>query len=312
MIQLSVVVCTYNRADMLSSALESLVQQTLDKRLYEVIIVDNASSDATPEVLGGLRARYGEWNIVLAREDRLGLGYARNAGVREARGAYVAFMDDDARADKDWLKRALGCFEHVRPSPFVIGGPIFPFYDSPRPAWFKDEYEIRTWGQEPRFLSQRESLSGSNIILKKDIIEKYGGFDVQVGMKGSRLSVGEETNLFKTIGRHNTHARVFYYSPHLVIHHAVPAYKMTVSYQLKRAFVGGQACCLDGPVPFLGRSKYLLKIIFSLAKLSMLLLIRLRSYSTRQNWAVESFAPILVEMGRFMACLGFHIPVRQR
>jgi glycosyltransferase involved in cell wall biosynthesis len=195
MFQLSVVVCTYNRADMLSTALESLVQQTLDKRLYEVIVVDNASSDATPEVLRGLRARYGEWNIVLAREDRLGLGYARNAGVREARGAYVAFMDDDAWADKDWLKLALGCFEYVKPTPFVVGGPILPFYDSPRPAWFKDEYEIRTWGQKPRFLRQGESFSGSNIIFNKDIIETYGGFDVQVGMKGYHLSVGVETNL---------------------------------------------------------------------------------------------------------------------
>lgn len=312
MFQLSVVVCTYNRAEMLSNALESLVQQTLDKCLYEIIVVDNASSDATPEVLRNLRTRYGEWNIVLAREDRLGLGYGRNAGVRAARGTYVAFMDDDARADKDWLKLALGCFEYVKPRPFVVGGPILPFYESPKPAWFKDEYEIRTWGQKPRFLKQGESFSGSNIIFNKDIIEKYGGFDVHVGMKGPHLSVGEETNLFEKIWKHHGNASVFYYLPHLMIFHAVPDYKMTVSYQLKRAFVGGQSCCFNGAVPFLGRSKYLLKIIFSLAKLCLLLLVRLRCHSACQNWAVESFAPILSEMGRLMGCLGFHIPVRQR
>ncbi len=298
---------------MLTTALKSLLQQTLSGDVFEIIVVDNGSTDATLQNVREFQDMNQISNIVLVREERLGLGYARNTGFHRAEGTYVAFLDDDARADKDWLRLAIDSFVHVNPTPLVVGGPIFPFYDdSVKPAWFKDEYEIRTWGQEPRFLSRGESFSGSNIILKKDIIEKYGGFDVQVGMKGSRLSVGEETNLFKTIWRHNSHASVFYYSPHLVIYHAVPAYKMTVSYQLKRAFVGGQACSLNEPVAFLGRSKYLLKIIFSLAKLSVLLLVRLRSYSTWQNWAVESLAPILVEMGRFMACLGFHIPVRQR
>jgi glycosyltransferase involved in cell wall biosynthesis len=312
MIQLSVVVCTHNRAEMLATALQSLVQQSLDKRLYEILVVDNASSDATPEVLRGFRARYREWNIVVTREDRLGLGYARNAGVSEARGSYVAFMDDDARADKDWLRLGLHCFEHVKPTPFVVGGSIFPFYAAPRPAWFKDEYEIRTWGEKSRFLGNTESFSGSNIIVRKEIIEKYGGFGVQLGMQGAYLSVGEETILFEKIRRHGS-SGTLYYSPKLVMLHAVPSYKMTISYQLARAFVGGQAWSLSKrPTLLIRRLIYLIQTIFSVAKFSLLSLIRARAYPTYQNWVIESFAPIVGEIGRFIGGLGFHIMIKQR
>lgn len=308
----SVVVCTYNRADMLPSALESVVQQTLDKHLYEIIVVDNASSDATPEVLRDLKARYRECNIVLAREARPGLGYARNTGAGQARGTYVAFMDDDAKADRNWLRLALDCFANVKPTPLVVGGPIFPFYDSPRPAWFKDEYEIRTWGQKPRLLREDESFSGSNMILKKEVIEQYGGFGVQVGMKGPYLSVGEETVLLDKIRQHRGDTSM-YYSPELVMHHAVPSHKMSISYQLRRAFVGGQAWSLcNGPPPFVERFICLMKTVFSVAKFSGLSLVRARAYPTYQNWIVESLAPIVAELGRFLACLGFHIAVRQR
>jgi glucosyl-dolichyl phosphate glucuronosyltransferase len=308
----SVVVCTYNRAAMLPRALESLVQQTLEKHLFEVIVVDNASSDATPEVLRNLKACYAGCNITLVREDRPGLGYARNTGAREARGTYVAFMDDDARADKDWLRFALDCFESVKPTPLVVGGPIFPFYDSPRPAWFKDEYEIRTWGQKPRHLKDGESFSGSNMILKKEVIEDYGGFGVEVGMKGPYLSVGEETVLLENIWRHGGDTSL-YYSPEPVMFHAVPAHKMTISYQLARAFVGGQTLSLcNGPPLFFGRSIYLMKTICSAVKFSGLSLVRARAYPTYQNWIVESLAPIVTEVGRFLGGLGFHLPVKQR
>jgi glycosyltransferase involved in cell wall biosynthesis len=312
MIRVTVIICTHNRADMLPQALESLVQQTLEKRLYEVIVVDNASSDDTPEVLRRLRQRHADCQIVLTREDRVGLGYARNAGVKEARGTYVAFMDDDARAEKDWLRAALDCFEHVKPTPLVIGGPIFPLYGAPRPAWFKDEYEIRTWGERPRFLRTGESFSGSNMIFQRGIIERYGGFDVQIGMKGSYLSLGEETVLLQKI-RNNESSRALYYSPHLVMFHAVPAYKMTIGYQLARAFVSGQvwSLCNSSSLGY-PRAIYLGRSVLSVVRFCGLSAVRATACPTYQNWIVESFAPIVAEFGRFLGCLGFHIPVKQR
>ena len=156
--KISVAVCTYNRAELLRGALQSLVEQSLDKALYEVLVVDNASTDHTSDVVRLFQCANPELEIILVSEARQGLGYARNTGFNNSKGAYVAFMDDDTRSDKNWLKLALDCFEHVRPTPWSVGGPVFPFYDSPKPAWFKDEYETDTWGDTPRFLKDRKSV----------------------------------------------------------------------------------------------------------------------------------------------------------
>ena len=313
MIQISVVVCTYNRANMLAGALESLVQQTVDKGSYEIIVVDNGSTDATSEVTRNFQARYRVCNIMLVREDRLGLAYARNAGSRQARGNYVAFMDDDARASPNWLDIALRCFEEVQPPPIGIGGPILPLYDSPKPTWFKDEYEIRSWGEQPRFLKQGETFSGSNMILRKEILEVYGGFDVRLGVQGEYLGMCEETALFMKIWQLKDDA-VFYYSPRLVMFHAVPSHRMTVSYPLKRAFSWGQSWYLmEGPKSVQGRLRLFLGMLISIARLSRLALLHRREYSAYyQNWIVESCGPIARETGRLAASLGLFIPMRQR
>jgi glycosyltransferase involved in cell wall biosynthesis len=314
MIRISVVVCTYNRANLLARALESLAEQTLDKTLYEIIVVDNASTDNTGEVVRLFHDTHIVPNVLLVREDQLGSGYARKAGFGHARGAYVAFMDDDARADKDWLKCAMDCFECVKPTPFAIGGPILPFYDGPKPAWFRDEYEIRTWGKSPRFLKKEESFSGSNMVFRKDIIQKCALLDSPpIGMSGEYLSLGEDTILFERIWRSLGDSAVIYYRPEMSVFHWVPSYKMAVSYQLKRSFASGQVWYLRYADESLrGRLSFLAGSLISITKSSGFALLHRRAYPTYQNWIVERFAPIVGEIGRLAGCLGLFIPVRQR
>ena len=92
---------------LLVKVLESLVTQTLDKALYEIIVIDNASTDETPKIAQNFQAKHPECQIVLAREELLGLGHARNKGLQQARGEYIGFMDDDARANADWVEQVL-------------------------------------------------------------------------------------------------------------------------------------------------------------------------------------------------------------
>jgi len=104
---ISVVVCTHNRATLLGQALESLVGQTLNAARYEIIVVNNCSTDDTPGIVERFK---GSRTIPLLRsvdEPALGLGHARNRGWQVAQGEYVAFMDDDARADSHWLEQAV-------------------------------------------------------------------------------------------------------------------------------------------------------------------------------------------------------------
>src|SRR5262249_12305360 len=162
--------------------LVSLVEQSLQKSMYEIVVVDNGSTDETVAVVKEFQIPFP--TIVLVSEPIQGLGHARNTGFKHARGRYAAFIDDDCLAVKDWLQNVLDCYEQVRPEPWGVGGLIVPIYNAPKPAWFKDSYETDSWGEQPRFLRKGESFTGCNMSFKKGIIEQYGGFDARLDMKG--------------------------------------------------------------------------------------------------------------------------------
>lgn len=313
MIRISVVICTYNRAHILRRALESLVQQTFDKSLYEIIVVDNASTDASPSIVRDLQVEYPAHNIVLVREDTLGLSYARNTGLRHAKAPYVAFMDDDAKASAEWLETAIQCFEEMYPKPIAIGGTILPLYEAAKPRWFKDKYEVITWGEQPRFLKHGEAFSGSNMVFDKEAFRVYGLFDVSMGPKGKYFSLGEDTNIFQQIWKANANASILYYIPQLLVYHSVPAHKMTVLYRLKRRFLSGQSRYqMNRPKSLLGRVKLLIKILISITMLSGLAIKHWRKLFTFQNWIVEDLGPIASKIGHLIECLGFTVQMRQK
>jgi glycosyltransferase involved in cell wall biosynthesis len=310
--EISIVIATHNRAGLLVGALQSLAEQTLDTALFEIVVVDNGSTDETPEVVTEFRLAHPNLQMKLISEKRLGLGRARNAGDKHAKGQFVAFLDDDARAERDWLEKALRCFSEINPTPLAVGGPILPFYLAPKPDWFKDEYEIRSWGDEPRFLNRWETFSGSNMIFAKEVIRDHGSFSDRFGMKGERLSVGEETALFEEIWRRNSVAPL-HYSPDLIVRHAVPAHRMTTSYALKRALIEGQTWnALHASQSHLGRGWYIVShvapdVFGSFARS----LFHLRRYDHYQNWIVEDFSRTVGRLGILLSCLGINVPVRR-
>jgi glycosyltransferase involved in cell wall biosynthesis len=92
---ITVIICTRNRAKLLRDAMASVVEQGIPKSDYEIVVVDNASTDETPDVVAEFR---GSAHIRYVHEEKLGLCIARNTGWRAASGRYVAFFDDDAIA----------------------------------------------------------------------------------------------------------------------------------------------------------------------------------------------------------------------
>jgi glycosyltransferase involved in cell wall biosynthesis len=312
MIPISAVICTYNRAEMLVGALESLVQQSLDPHCYEIIVVDNASTDGTPDIVRAFQEKHPGHTIVLIYEPQQGLGYARNTGLRHARGRYVAYLDDDARVNPDWLKNALMLFDTIEPTPICLGGPILPFYEAPKPEWFKDDYETRTHGDKPRCLCRGEAFSGSNMVWRKESAESLGGFEVSLGVKGGYLSLGEETALFDKAWRSFYHP-VLYYSPQLWVRHWVASSKMTVSCQLKWEFVFGQVWNqIYGPKVFGSRLLLFVRLLWGITKVGSLALWRGRAHDHWQNWLIEEWKPVVRKMGSLLGLLGLTVPVRQR
>jgi len=308
MIKISAIVCTYNRSELLGGALHTLCHQTLDKSEYEVIVVDNNSTDGTRELVEEFCRRFS--HVRYCFEPKQGLSHARNRGWREARGENVAYIDDDAHAGNNWLETALVLFTNIKPTPLCLGGPVMPFYSTTKPIWFKDE--IRTWGDSPRYLRPGESFSGLNMVWRKEIVETLGGFDVTSGMRGDYLSLGEETILFEKIWRSFDQPH-FYYSPELAIHHWVPPAKMTVWYRLKRAFAAGQRWNRShGPKISWQRMRFLMGGVRDMAIMVGQLLRRRKEHAYFQNWLIEDGSPIFALLGTLSGVMGLDIRLRQR
>jgi glycosyltransferase involved in cell wall biosynthesis len=230
----SAVICTFNRAELLEVALESVCQQTLDRSLYEVIVVDNNSTDNTHDVVAGFD-HYG--NVRYCSEKRQGLSHARNRGWQEARGKYVGYIDDDCKAPADWLAVAREVIGRL--SPAVLGGPYLPFYVTPRPAWFKDSYGSSYKVEVARPLAQNEYLGGWNVFFRRSLLEELDGFDACFGMCGDSLGYGEETVMQRRI-RANRPDELIYYDPKLYVYHLVSPKKMSLRWIARQRFVDGR------------------------------------------------------------------------
>lgn len=305
---ISVVLCTYNHSDLLRGCLESLCQQTLDKGNYEIIVVDNNSSDNTHHVVEGFS---GHENLSYILELTPGLSHARNRGLQEAKGRYVAYIDDDARAAMNWLEVAYNLLKSIRPELDCLGGPYRPFYTSPKPDWFLDQYEIRGFGNSPKYLKRTEYISGSNMIWAKKSLNKIGGFNINTGVIGNQLRLGEETNAFENLWALHEQPQL-YYSPDLIIYHWVPDNKMKVSYRLKRKFAEGQyqSNQIKSAV-FLSKLPLVGKQIINLSKVSIRFLWKFRYHLHWQNWLVEDGARVAYSLGCLLRTLGFELRILQ-
>ncbi|MCE7979647.1 MAG: glycosyltransferase [Caldilinea sp. CFX5] len=235
-LNITVVVCTYNRANLLSNVLQSLCEQTLPPSEYEVIVVDNNSTDHTRDIVHSFRQNHP--NVRYVHETQQGIGYARNRGWREAKADYVAYTDDDCKVPAHWLKTATDIIQKVKPS--VLGGAILAFYDTPRPPWFRDDYGTHDLGSEARYLAKGEGFfSTSNMIIQRALVQALGGFKGELGHSKNKIAYGEETDLQKRI-RAALPEESFYYDPQLYVYHLVRPEKMTLYWLIRHSFADGQ------------------------------------------------------------------------
>lgn len=309
-VEISAIICTYNRLDLLAKAIESLCQQTINPKIYEILIIDNAISNEVSGLVDDFRCDYSDHNIFYIPESKSGAGYARNLAARKARANYLAYIDDDAQADSDWLKLALKVIQ-TYDNPACVGGPIYPYFTSKKPVWFKEKYEIHRHEENERILKPEEALSGSNMIWRKDILLKIGGFGEDIGPKGEKFTIGEDTIAFNRLRRFNHEARVVY-SPTLKVFHFVSANKMCVSNYLKRSFLSGQSSFIRAE-----RFDATWRVIRVFRGLGYIIIYgvraiwRFRFYPRWENWVIEEGAPIIGKMGLVCSALGIQITMER-
>jgi glycosyltransferase involved in cell wall biosynthesis len=237
-VDISVAICTHRRFDLLAGAVESLVDQTASPDSYEVIVVDN-DDHPNPTVQEIVSNASSQILVRYLHESKLGLSHARNLGGKFASSDYIGYLDDDARANPNHIEILTQICQKYRPD--ICGGPFYPFYLGPKPEWFKDLYGSGYFhGNEPRYLKSGEYLGGGNIVFRRNVLDRLGWFDPNLGMTGNKMWYGEDTIMLINAWRANPALKV-YYDPELFVYHLVPPWKMTIGNLLKMEYIKGKS-----------------------------------------------------------------------
>jgi len=236
-IPISAIVCTYNRAEFVLRAIDSLARQTLNRSDYEILVVDNGSRDDTRRRVED--KLHSIPNLRCVYEPRVGLSVARNTGLASSRGRILTFMDDDAIACPGYLEEILRIFQAVQPSPGLLCGPVEPIWGAQRPAWLIDDllgyYSVLNWSASPRALKEDEWIAGANFAGARDVISACGCFDERLGRKGTSLLCGEDTALTERIRKAGY---IAYYAPSVVVQHHIHPERLSKAWFYKRVFWG--------------------------------------------------------------------------
>ena len=182
--EVSVVVATYNRFEILPGTLESLINQE-GETAYEVIVVDNNSTDDTRNVFDKLRAKPGYDKLTYYFEEKQGVSHARNKGIAAARASLIAFTDDDIRPAPDWVSSITAAFKRF-PEADCIGGKVLPEPATEFPAWLTDKYwtplALLDMGDEPMKLNVHKGagLVAANLAVRASVFRDVGLFHPQL------------------------------------------------------------------------------------------------------------------------------------
>ncbi len=235
-LQISVVICTYNRAAYIRDAMESLYKQTLSKEAWEVIIVNNNSVDNTEAICVDFIHSHPDAHIYYFNEPKQGASFARNTGAQHAQSPLLCFMDDDAIAEKEYLDRIVAFFPQ-HPDAGGLGGRIIPRYIPREPRWMSHYVSSLVghfnYSNEVTVFSPNKYPLESNMVVRKTDFDTIGGFSTALpGVVGTLRIGGEGKDLFLRLKALD---RIIYYDPAIRVHHVVETAKLTREYMYRVA-----------------------------------------------------------------------------
>lgn len=304
-LDLSVVICTRERAPELARTLEALAGARVPPGLrWELVLVDNGSGEAVADVAAGVRERL---PVRVVREPRPGLSNARNRAVREARGDALLWTDDDVTVGADWLETYAGALA-AHPECGFFGGPIRAEFRAGRPAWAD-----AAWSAVSRYWAVREPPGpgvpvtpdyvpyGANFAIRRDVQRRYP-YDPELGRRPGDPRSGEEWDVLQRAMADGVRGRWV----GAAVDHRIGPERATRAYVrgLARAMGRNAARTLatgDGP-RWLGRPAWLWRDLVALG---------LRSAAARLRGDRASWVPLALERARVRGLLEGSGPSRE-
>lgn len=214
---ISVVICTYNRDKFIGEALNCLAKQTLPADAFEIIVVDNNSTDNTAKIAKDFIAAHPQLNVRYVHEANKGLSFARNRGIREAKAPVITYIDDDAEAIPRFLQSIVNFMQSDK-TIAGIGGKVIPKYsESHEPKWMSKYLNgfvgLMDYGDKPkRFDNTMKYPAGCNMTYTKDILEKAGGFNNQLTFRS------DDKYIFYQVNKLTDN---IYYLPEALLYHNI-------------------------------------------------------------------------------------------
>lgn len=231
---ISVIICAYTekRWQDLRAAIDSVKQQSMPPREIIVVIDHNPS-------LAQLASKTFDGIVLVENNNPRGLSGARNAGIEAAHADVIAFLDDDALADPNWLEILIS--HYGNPRVLGVGGKIEPFYLKGRPVWFPEEFDWVvgcTYRGLPETLAAVRNLIGCNMSFRREVLELTGGFQIGLGRMGENPIGDEETELCIRSSQ-KIKGGVLLYDPAARVFHRVAPERASWRYLLRRCYAEG-------------------------------------------------------------------------
>ncbi len=237
----SVIIPAHNRAEYLGDAVLSVCEQTIPPEEYEVIVVDNGSTDETRKVVESIASEHSIVRYIY--ESRIGLHNARHAGARESTGEILVYIDEDVIVPPGWLQAMAKPF--AKSEVACVGGRILPQWEAQPPTWL-DQFgrngginlSMLDLGDDALELAWPQTVYGCNMSVRKGVLYEIGGFNPD--------AIGDRHLIWlRGDGETGLHEKIYHagykviYEPLAWLHHRVPASRLEPSYFFWRSFIQG-------------------------------------------------------------------------
>lgn len=241
----SIVICSRNRSASLKDTLTAFSLQTKNNPVdHEIIVVDNASTDKTKDVVHDLTANF-NGRLHYYCEERIGIPFARNRGIKESSGDVIVFVDDDCIPADNYIQTLEHLFDGFPETVGFIGGKIDPLFEggAKLPEWFAHNYDffwgplaILNYGNQPFTIGKEQLMVkdrlfySANLAVKKELFEKYGG------ISENKMLAGDTDLCLRLLAA----GILGGYEPRLTVHHRINKKRLAPSTYRRWFYLRGQ------------------------------------------------------------------------
>ncbi len=240
-LKITIAICTYNRGEYLHDTLSDLSNQTAPKECFEIVVVNNNSSDGTEFVCETFQKTHEDINFVWVNEPEQGLSFARNRAAREAKAPMLVYIDDDVKLPENFVETALN-YVVKRSSVQCAGGRIWVQFEEENTDWIPDElmpmFGLHNLGDEDKRYPAGNFPRGGNMMISKNILEAFGYFDTTLGRTGKQLLGSEEKAFFERVRRNGVE---LHYWSDLELTHRIGSSRLENDYLEKQSVGIGQS-----------------------------------------------------------------------